>query len=223
MDNLSVGKMPLSEPDSRPPPITPKGPYDLQATFVCSIKLSAQNLYKLLKKKLPPKVDIVNFYLSNSRISICSAVSLSSAKKHITVIVPTNEPRSFGVCPGDFGFCLRMMIPGKEIHRIVLTYKTEEGLLLLEDGQTKVCLETVPCTKKGKASIVSFPWSKKGKASIDTVPRIKEGNKIDTAPEKEKAPIDTVPCTKEGNTPEKGKASIDTVPCTKEVNKLVTS
>ncbi|KAI3837955.1 hypothetical protein MKX03_037022 [Papaver bracteatum] len=117
MDNLSVGKMPLSEPDSRPPPITPKGPYDLQATFVCSIKLSAKNLYKLLKKKVPPKVDIVNFYLSNSKISICSAVSLKSANKHITIIVPTNAI-SFGVSPGEFGFCMRMMIPGKEIHRI---------------------------------------------------------------------------------------------------------
>ncbi|KAI3960289.1 hypothetical protein MKW98_017013 [Papaver atlanticum] len=111
MDNLSVGIVPPSEPDSRPPPITPQGPYDLQATFVCSIRLSAKKLFKLLKKKLPPKVD-----------------------KHITVIVPTNKPVSFGVSSGDLGFSLRMMIPGREIHRIGL-------------------FDTVPCTKKGKASI----------------------------------------------------------------------
>ncbi|KAI3960180.1 hypothetical protein MKW98_016904 [Papaver atlanticum] len=97
MDNLSLGKMenmPLLEPNSKPP-ITPKGPYDARATFICSIRISAKQF----------------------KISIASRVNISS-RKQMSVIVPTNEPISFAVGHKTFMYCLWAMIPGKEIHRI---------------------------------------------------------------------------------------------------------
>ncbi|KAI3887251.1 hypothetical protein MKX03_023461 [Papaver bracteatum] len=104
--------MPLLEPNSKPP-ITPKGPYDARATFICSIRISAKQLHKLLRGKK-------NFLMS--------------------VIVPTNEPISFVVGHKTFMYCLWAMVPGKEIHRIVLSYIPEDD----------ASLEAVPRTKKRK-------------------------------------------------------------------------
>ncbi|KAI3896187.1 hypothetical protein MKW92_020408 [Papaver armeniacum] len=124
MDNLSVGKMDnmaLLEPDSKPP-ITPKGPYDVRATFICSIRLSAKRF----------------------KIIIASRVNISS-RKQMSVIVPTKEPISFAVGHKTLMYCLWAMIPVKEIHRIVLSYIPEDDVLKLE----KASIDTVPCTKEG--------------------------------------------------------------------------
>ncbi|MCL7025640.1 hypothetical protein MKW94_013009 [Papaver nudicaule] len=143
MDNLSLGKTnetPMVEPQR--PLFNPAGPFDVRSTFVCTLRLSAKQLYKRLNEKFPPRDDRLNVVLSNSQISISSLVF-----KNIYVMVQTNEPISFSICHRTLRYCLRMMRTGKEIHRILFSYQPEKNNLALADGQTKLSIKTRPCTE----------------------------------------------------------------------------
>ncbi|KAI3943879.1 hypothetical protein MKW92_013228 [Papaver armeniacum] len=137
-------------------PLIPDKPFDVfdvRSKFVSCIKISPKKLNDFLKldeeKKLSGKFDILDVSLSNMEISFSSLVNFSSAQEQIKVLVPTNEPISFGVGRKTLRKGLWMMAVGKEVNRIYLAYQPEEEKkLILADAQGQVYLETVPCTQK---------------------------------------------------------------------------
>ncbi|KAI3960179.1 hypothetical protein MKW98_016903 [Papaver atlanticum] len=119
-----------------------------------------------MEKKLSLELKLLNVCQSNNKISIASQVNISSPKQ-MSVIVPTKEPISFAVGHRRFLYCLVGMMPGKEIHRILLSYIPEDDVLMLEDGQTKVRIDTVPCNwRPSTQSLVSKKERRPSKQSL---------------------------------------------------------
>ncbi|RZC63845.1 hypothetical protein C5167_025590 [Papaver somniferum] len=154
MENLLVEKMDQREPRSRRPRTLinhkPFDIFDVRSKFVSSVNISAKKIHDLLKldenQRLSGQFDILDVSLSNTGISISSLANFSSDK--INVLVPTNEPITFGVKRRLLSDGLRLMAVGNKVNKIYLAYQPEEEKLTFADAQGQMFLETFPCTKK---------------------------------------------------------------------------